>query len=206
MERVKYICKHCGKTENYLKKELILIEIINCIKIILYVFGLFFIIYIFIVGITPILTEFSSATYTMSALKHHNEVRFLAVNITKDCNKDDKYCLTKKLFQNMSGIRYIPDSLIKSKTYTPLYVYKNGDDCEGLAQMFVSFTKSVGVNSKVECSLHHCVARVIFDKNDVIVDLTFPITYIISKTEKFSNISMEEKFERSVWSKIGGEI
>ena len=200
MQTVKYVCKHCNKAEKYSKKQLLVKGITRTVISLLSFMGLLFIAYILIVGITPVGTALSGATFTIGTMKHHDEVRFLAVNITEDCNGGDEYCLTRELFTNMSGIRYIPDSALKQKTYNPIYVYNNGDDCEGLAQMFVSFAQTVGVDAKVECSINHCVARVTLKQHNIIIDLTSPIAYQVNDTEHFSDITMDEKNERRVWN------
>lgn len=197
MKTVKKVCKFCKKAEEYNKWEIIRINICVIIVTILCMIGVLFIVYIANVGVDNILYEISGASYTREAIKYHDDVRFKAVEITKKCDGDNQFCLAKQLYKNMSQIRYIPDSKLVDKSYNPMYVYENGDDCEGLAQMYVAFALSVGVDSKVECSKTHCVAVVLAKDFKIVIDLTTPSAYVIKKTKNFFEIEKEHRME--VW-------
>lgn len=199
MKLVKYVCEDCGHGCKYSKKELFFKQLSKFFLALFVMFGLLFILFVSVVGVKSVSTSFVDGFYTFSALHDHDIVRGLAVNITRSCDGDSFVCLARELFLNMSGVRYVPDSLLRDVTYSPLVVYEFGDDCEGLSQMFVSFASSVGVPSSVRCSDNHCVARVFLDGDDVIVDLTGPVAYSIGDDEVFTDYSVEDKLNNVVW-------
>lgn len=197
MKVVKCICPHCKKGIEYTTFERIINILKRSVGSVLVPLGIIFIIYIGLFGIQNVAEDFIGYSFTMSAIKQSDDIRFLAVNITENCDGDNYNCLAKELFLNMSGIRYVPDSLITSKTYSPLYVYENGDDCEGLSQMYVSFAESVGVPAEVSCNYNHCVAIVTGGYNRrTVIDLTTPIAYRLFEDERFYEVDSQE---RKVW-------
>lgn len=205
MKTIKEICPHCDKAIKYTIKEKIILFIRNTIISLLVMLGLLFLFFLSLNGIEHTSYQFAELQYTRSAIQNHDQVRFLAVNITKECNGADKICLARSLFQNMSGIRYIPDSnYFFDRTYDPIYVYNNGDDCEGLAQMYVTFAKSVGVNAKIQCGDRHCVAIVTEEQAgkqvNIVIDLTIPLAYQISDNQRFTDIPLDELLLKSIWS------
>lgn len=202
MKPVKEICPHCNKAILYSSKEKILKHSKQFISTLLIMLGLFFILFVSFNGLENTAYQISGLHYTRQALNYHDEVRELAVNITNNCNGDDPYCLVKALFDDMSNIRYVPDSLYYSdRTYHPIYVYNNGDDCEGLSQMFVAFSRSIGINSWVECGNKHCVAlfRAYPEHDIMVIDLTIPLVYRLHETERFTDLDLDMQFERRIW-------
>lgn len=204
MKIIKNICPHCEKAIELTKKELILYYIKNIFLTFFVMMGIIFVFFLSVNGLEHTAYQLSEIQYTRSAIKYHDQVRFLAVNITKECTGMDTLCLARELYYNMSGIRYIPDSrFFFDRTYHPLYVYEHGDDCEGLAQMYVAFAKSVGVNARVQCGDRHCVAIVtdkwLNEEKDIVVDLTMPLAYYLNENERFTDVDREELVNRAIW-------
>ena len=182
---IKNFCKRCNYSETYTKKEKILRVIYVLISTFLMLLGIVLILYICQIGLQPFFNSFASAHYTYISIKEADSVREEAITIIKNCEPLDQICYTQSLFNEFSNMKYIPDPLIIGGRHRPpSYVRNWSTDCDGLAQMFVSYAQSIGLNSRVVCSSTHCLAMVYLSEQDFNfkIDLTAP--YIEREVKK----------------------
>lgn len=175
MPEVKNRCKKCGYSETYTKKEKILRVIYVLISTFLMLLGIVLILYICQIGLQPFFNSFASAHYTYISIKEADSVREEAITIIKNCDPLDQICYTQSLYNEFSNMKYIPDPLIIGGRHRPpAYVRNWSTDCDGLAQMYVSYAQSIGLDSLVNCSSTHCVSLVYIDNDIYKIDLTAP--------------------------------
>lgn len=183
MKVVKEICPNCNKAIEYKKGELIWRYISKFFISLLVTLGIFFILYIAIVGVQKPLNDIVNAKFEYMNRATDDDVRLLSLNITKECNNANSMCYLAKLYRNVSDIRYVPSSLYDDDAmYDPLYVYENGGDCKNSANMIVAMMKSLGFEAEVSCktSENHCISKIPYTINDkstgyfFVVDLTIP--------------------------------
>jgi hypothetical protein len=188
MKEVKYICKHCGKAEEYTKKEMLTKTIVRLTLMVLCVLGLLFIIYFFIVGPDSLLTTMLFLDFNPKNQAEYHQMRLLTMDITKECNGDSSLCYAKELYKNVSGIRYVP-TLQTHKSYSPMEVYAFGGDCKNTANMYSAMLMSVGIKAKMYCNVEHCVSVIPnywFSQRQpgyLVVDLTGPSAWMMNDTD-----------------------
>jgi len=190
MKTVKYVCPHCKRAVEYKRGEKIINFIYSSFGPVLMALGIFMLFYIWIAGTDTILEDVIQGFYNKENIKVDDQLRDIAINITKDCSTDRSKCFIKTMYQNISQIRYVPTSINKD-TYDPLYVYHYGGDCKNTANMFVALLGSVGVRGKIKCSIkeNHCISELYdTDGNErlggkFVIDLTMPIAVYMNESE-----------------------
>ena len=153
---------------------------IEITKILCVVFIFFFtIVGLLSVGLLTIgwdnaLGKFTEMTYNSINEPEREEIRKLTMDLTRACSGNNSSCYAKELYYKTNHIRYKSNSLHQS-IHSPLYTYKNGGDCDNLANMYVEMLKSVGIKSHLSCStkFRHCVAVVPHISKDVEYDKKF---------------------------------
>ena len=178
MKQVKYVCKYCNKAETYTKSQQIGLTVFHAIISMLCLFGTVLVIYVALTGLSSTTDMIANARYAKQTYSDFDEIQKLSYDITIDCDGDDPNCYIEKLYRNVSSIRYVPSSDIKP-IQSPLFTYYNGGDCKNTAFMFTYMLKSLGIYSRLDCSLEkaHCVAVVPLKDYDYyfVADLTMPI-------------------------------
>ena len=202
MRKVKHVCPKCQTAVEYRPGEKIFKEVSSAIISILAIFGLLFIIYISIMGFEQPIFDVMNAKYYRASLNYDDELRNLAINMTKECNGDNSRCYAKAIYQNLSDIRYVPSSLYSDSAglYDPLYVYENGGDCKNTANLYVALLKSVGISAKVSCNIEetHCISVVPYvwggdySGTNFAVDLTGPIASVFYDDEDEWDVYTQE--------------
>lgn len=185
---MKEVCPKCKTAIQLTKKEAILHNIKNISISILCVMGMIFIVYLLLVGLESPANDIINYQYNKLSRNVDEELRLIAIDITKDCNGNNAECYAKAIYENVSQIRYIPSSQYNlDGMYDPLYVYEYGADCKNTANMYVSLLKSVGIDAEVSCSAKakHCISVVphiaysTFRGKSFVVDLTAPRVTVI---------------------------
>lgn len=193
MKIVKYICDKCGHSREFTRKEKIKNNIIKSVTTFFFVMGVFFVLYLLMVGINRPLNDVVNGRYNILNNKLDDEIRLLTIDITQDCDNSDSFCYAREIYENVSDSRYVLASLNDlSGIYDPIYVYKNGGDCKSVSNMIVAMMRSVGFNGYVDCDYKesHCIAVIPYTKNNkylglkVVIDLTVPMYVILSDNQK----------------------
>lgn len=182
MKYVKYICKHCKSVEEYTTREKFFRVCYQIVFGTLAGLGLLFLVFMFLK--TPFfpIESVLNARLTEYARANDDELREVALEMTKECDGGDSYCYARALFLNLSRIRYVPTSKYKN-IYEPLYTLENGNDCKNQVVLFVSLMHSLGFEARASCNLEHqhCMTVIphyrIPDRlpGYLVVDLTVPI-------------------------------
>lgn len=187
MKVVKNVCKFCGKAEEFTWKEKILLQLKNIVFGFMTACSLAFIFLLIYLGPDFVMDTALNAGYYHNNMKQDDELRVLAMDITKECEGSHVMCFSRELFDNVSQIRYVPTSKYR-QLYDPLYVYEYGGDCKNTANMMVALHKSLGFTAFVECNhtAEHCVAIVRDDFNDnfILIDLTIPLFTTIDDVQE----------------------
>lgn len=91
---------------------------------------------------------------------YDQELRSLAVNLTRDCqeltisNEDRKLCQLTNLVDFFNDFDYVDG---RPTVYPPKDTIKNrAGDCDDLAYAFSSVANQIGLNVEVKCSKNHC--------------------------------------------------
>ena len=197
--KVKGVCPHCEKAIHYSKKERAFKVFVSLLVSVFIALGILVLFYLFFVGPNVVLNGVVSTLRTREALRFHDDIRDGAIEVAGHCRGDD-LCIGQAIFYELSDLRYVPDSLLKAEGFDPFRVLEVGDDCEDMAMLYVVYTRSMGVDSVVECSKEHCVASFSHPHNDyrVIVDLTAPIAYRAYPGEEWFDVNIND-YTRWVW-------
>lgn len=188
---VKYRCKKCGYSEKFTRGEHIVRNIVVSVLMLLVLLGLFFLLVLLIFGLDPFFTNVVDSNYAAVNAAEDSQLRAIAVSWTRMCDGDDADCYAKAVYQHMSGIRYIPDSLNGNHTYTPLEVLREGSDCKGLSNAYRALLNSVGIRASIEANfdMRHAVAvvpRYRFGERRpgyFVIDLTVPSATLMLDNE-----------------------
>ena len=184
MKTVKHVCKYCNRAEEYTKIELAFTTLYQIMLGLLCSIGTITVIYISIVGAGVTMEMMTNVMYAEQSSDEFDELKLLTLDITKLCDGDNSACYTRELYNNVSGIRYVPSSATKP-IQSPLFTYAHGGDCKNSAYMFTSMLKTVGIPSRIACSVDegHCISVVKYGDKNIIVDLTSPQAVILDKDE-----------------------
>lgn len=175
-KQIKYECSNCGHIEKKTNKDLFFSGITNLI----FVLGLFFSIYLVVVGPVDVLMDVGDTILDMNAMRYQGDFRKVVMNYTT-YDGSDSFDFAFDLLQNLPRIRYMytsKEEVIGNLQET--WDYKTGD-CKQDAMLFVSLMGAAGYDANVDCSLEdqHCVARIphnqfseFRDTDYMIVDLT----------------------------------
>ena len=146
MKQVKYVCKYCNKAEEYTKIQSLGVVVFQTIVGMLCVFGCIFIIYISLTGLSGVTDMIANGQYAKQSYADFDEIQSLSYDATLGCSSVDTKCYIDKLYNDVSGIRYVPSSDLKP-IQSPLFTYNNGGDCKNTAFMFTYMLNTLQARS-----------------------------------------------------------
>ena len=203
MRTIKAICPHCGMPIEFTRWEKIWNLIYGSIGPTLMALGLLFLFYGYMVGPNQIIEGLVEFKYKLENIHQDDELRLIALEITKNCSTDRSECFIKSVFNNVSNIRYVPTSIYNAE-YEPIYVYKHGGDCKNTAEMVTALLGSVGIEGNVRCSIDesHCVSEFYETRSGrhmggkFVIDLTISTMVYMNET---GNMTTSEPLGLAIW-------
>jgi transglutaminase-like putative cysteine protease len=192
---IKKHCKKCKHTEYYTDREFYIHVAKKTLRDILIFLGIVFILVIIVMGPTMTIDYVGSSYLTLRDYPDTLEMRKVAINMTTQCIDafaESNFCYAFAIYDSLKDERYVPASLY-DLLQDPEMTLDYGGDCKHLSMLYTTLARSVGIRSRVMCSIEeeHCIAVVprytTQEYNHyeyAIIDLTMPGFFIVSSYEE----------------------
>ena len=172
---VESVCKGCERVERYS----LFGYLGRLVNTVLGLLGLCVVVLMVLYSPLAVFSAFSELSFDKFAVDNSVGLRGVALNYTS-YDGDDPLLFSLDLLEHLPRVRYVRGaSDLGVRLQLPLDTLRFGGDCKNSAVLFTGLLRSVGVRSRVDCSIGdlHCVSLVdlnrrSFSEHYAVVDLT----------------------------------